>query len=104
MGVCLCMYTHSNQGLYNIKKENRVHGYGKVHSWKTCTKPMGANAKNLVQTKRDNRRSMVGGEYKLVRVCMSEIITQEGVCVSTLNFFIFCFLLTYHVVKKGQIP
>ena len=37
-------YTHSNQGP-KTKEDNRVHGTGKVHSWKMCTKPMGVVAK-----------------------------------------------------------
>ena len=36
-----CRYTHSNRGQLT-KEDNRVHGSGKVHSWKICTKPMGA--------------------------------------------------------------
>ena len=33
--------THSNRGPLT-KEDNRVHGLGKVHSWKMSTKPMGA--------------------------------------------------------------
>ena len=44
--------------------DNQVHGSGKVNSWKTCTKPMGANSKKLYNQKRDHMRSTVAIVYK----------------------------------------
>ena len=40
----MILSTHSNRGPIT-KEDNRVHGSGKVHRWKTCTKPMGTVAK-----------------------------------------------------------
>ena len=72
--VWLCVhvhvYVHSNRGLVITKEDNRVPGWKKVPSWKSCTKSMGAVAKKLeYKQKRDNRRSPIAGEYTLVCVC-----------------------------------
>ena len=58
-------YTHSNW-VPLTKEDDRVHGSGKVYSWKTRTKPMGAVAKSIYKQKRDKRGSMVAGVYTLV--------------------------------------
>ena len=54
---------HSNRRPIT-KEDNRVHGSGKVHSWKTCQ-----NQRELFhyKQKRDNRRSTVAGVYTSVR-------------------------------------
>ena len=52
-------FTHSNR-VPITKEDNGVHGFGKVHSLETCTKPTGTVAKSYKQ-KRDNRRFTVAG-------------------------------------------
>ena len=60
---------HSNRGPIT-KEDSRVQGSGKVHSWKTCRKPMGAVAKKVnleYKRKRDNKEVHgFAGVYTLV--------------------------------------
>ena len=59
--VCGSRYCILTEDLY---QKGQFHGSGKVHSWNTCTKSMGAVAKKLgyIQ-KRDNWRSTVAAVY-----------------------------------------
>ena len=61
--LCVSRYAHSksNWGPITIG-DNRVHGSGKVHGWKTCTNQWELLPKTL-KCKQKNRRSTVAGVH-----------------------------------------
>ena len=75
---------HSNRGPIT-KEDSRVQGSGKVHSWKTCRKPMGAVAKKVnleYKRKRDNKEvHSFAGVYTLV--CFTTGSCQPPLIAST---------------------